>query len=96
MMRVHPAADYAQGMNGANESEPYEFHVRGELSDVVLTAFAELQATRHQGETVLTGQMPDQAALFGVLDRIQALGIQLIEVRRAQTDSERRGPDAAT
>jgi hypothetical protein len=82
-------------MNRAAGSERYEFHVHGELSDVVLTAFAELQATRHQGETVLIGQVADQAALFGVLDRIQALGIRLIEVRRAQPDSERGAPDAA-
>jgi hypothetical protein len=96
MMRVHPPDDYAQGMNRASESELYEFHVRGELSEVTLAAFADYQARRHGGETILSGEVPDQAALFGVLDRIQALGIQLIEVRRAQTDSERRGPDAAT
>jgi hypothetical protein len=33
--------------------------------------------------------VPDQAALFGVLDRIEALGIPLIEVRRMQPASRR-------
>jgi hypothetical protein len=70
-------------MNRANASEIYDFHVRGELSDGVLAAFADLQATKRGGKTVLSGVVPDQAALFGVLDRIEALGIQLVEVRRA-------------
>ena len=33
-------------------------------------------------ETVLHGDIADQAALHGVIDRIQALGLELIEVRR--------------
>ena len=85
-MRVPLPRDYAQAMNRSSEPDTYEFHVRGELSDVVLSAFADLQATRHQGETVLTGHVPDQSALFGVLDQIQALGIQLVEVRRADSN----------
>jgi hypothetical protein len=39
---------------------------------------------RLKGETVLVGPITDQAALFGVLGQIQALGIHLIEVRRGQ------------
>ncbi len=70
-------------MNRARASEMYSFHVRGELSDGMLAAFADLEATQREGETVLSGPIPDQSALFGVLDRIEALGIQLIEVRRA-------------
>jgi hypothetical protein len=72
-------------MNRVGDSTLYEFHVRGALSNMLLTAFPDLEATKRSGgETILTGQVPDQAALFGVLDRIQALGIQLVEVRRAQ------------
>ena len=33
-------------------------------------------------ETVLHGPVRDQAELHGLLDRIQALGLELIEVRR--------------
>jgi hypothetical protein len=32
--------------------------------------------------TVLTGVLPDQSALFGVLARLQDLGLELIELRR--------------
>jgi predicted outer membrane lipoprotein len=31
---------------------------------------------------VLTGALPDQAALFGVLSQVEALGLELLEVRR--------------
>jgi hypothetical protein len=71
-------------MQQVRASNLYEFHVRGELSDVVLTGFADLRAVRLKGETVLVGPITDQAALFGVLGQIQALVIHLIEVRRGQ------------
>jgi hypothetical protein len=88
MMQAHLPADDASCMNRAREPELYEFHVRGELSDRLLAAFTDLQATKRRGETILAGRVQDQAALFGVLDRIESLGIQLIEVRRARPDSE--------
>ena len=34
------------------------------------------------GDTVLTGPLPDRAALHGVLAEIEALGLELLEVRR--------------
>jgi hypothetical protein len=37
---------------------------------------------RTEQETVLTGALADQAALFGVLSYIEALGLELLEVRR--------------
>jgi len=35
-------------------------------------------------ETVLAGELPDQAALFGVLNRIEELGLELLEVLRTE------------
>ena len=34
------------------------------------------------GETVLTGLLADQSALFGVLAQIEALGLELLELRQ--------------
>ena len=60
----------------------YQIRVRGVLGETLLTAFPELRAESEAGETVLGGTLPDQAALYGVLARIEALGLELLEVRR--------------
>jgi hypothetical protein len=36
------------------------------------------------GETVLTGVIEDRSALFGVLEQIEALGLELLELRQIQ------------
>ena len=41
------------------------------------------------GDTVLTGVLADQAALYGVLAEAEALGLELIEVRRLPLDEPR-------
>jgi hypothetical protein len=40
-----------------------------------------LQAQASGGDTVLTGPLPDRAALYDVLAQIEALGLELLEVR---------------
>jgi hypothetical protein len=60
----------------------YEIRVKGRLSDSLLTAFEGMRASVEPVETVLHGPVQDQAALYGLLDRIQSLGLELIEVRR--------------
>jgi hypothetical protein len=40
------------------------------------------------GETVLTGLLPDGSAVFGVLAQIEALGLDLLELRQTQIRSE--------
>jgi len=62
----------------------YEVRVRGRLGDTILGAFPELRARVQGAETLLAGQLPDQAALFGVLDRIDAFGLELLEVLRVE------------
>jgi hypothetical protein len=60
----------------------YEIHVRGLLGETLLGAFPGMHAQALGTETVLTGPLPDQAALFGVLSQIEALGLELLELRR--------------
>jgi hypothetical protein len=47
------------------------------------------------GETVLTGVLEDRAALFGVLAQIEALSLELLELRRiaAQSQPHESGDD---
>lgn len=63
-----------------------EIRVRGHLGETLLVAFPGLDATHRGGETLLAGVLPDQAALFGVLGQIEALGLELLEVRRDRQD----------
>ncbi len=63
-------------------TDRYEIRIRGVMSDRLLDAFPELDCRADRGETLLAGLLPDQAALHGVLARIEALGLELVEVRR--------------
>ena len=67
-----------------NESLPhrYRIRVRGRLGETMLSAFPGLQARASGADTVLTGPLADRAALHGVLAEIEALGLELLEVRR--------------
>jgi hypothetical protein len=60
----------------------YEIHIRGRVGEELTAAFEGLAADVQPVETVLHGEIADQAALHGVLDRVQALGLELVEVRR--------------
>lgn len=41
-------------------------------------------AELNDGETVLTGVLADQSAVFGVVAQIEALGLELLELRKAR------------
>ena len=60
----------------------YEIRIDGRIGESLRLAFEELSITINPAETVLHGRHLDQAALYGILERIQALGFELIEVRR--------------
>ena len=66
-----------------------EIRVRGHLGETLLAGFPGFDATERDGETLLAGALPDQAALFGVLAEVEALGLELLEVRRVRPESER-------
>jgi hypothetical protein len=60
----------------------YEFRIRGRLSEALLDRFDMLQPGMERVETILHGPVSDQAELHGILERVQTLGLELIEVRR--------------
>jgi hypothetical protein len=60
----------------------YEIQVGGRLGDTLRGAFPTLRARALGKDTVLSGAFADQAALYGVLAQLEALGLELIEVRR--------------
>ena len=67
----------------------YEFRVRGRLAERLLSSFAGFDAEIQPVETILSGEVADQAALHGVLEQIESLGLELVEVRQVD---ERRQP----
>ena len=78
-MRIHQAdlndrlMDPAVGL--------YVIRINGHLGVTVLSAFPAMTSQRHGAHTVLTGLL-DQSALYGVLAQVEALGLDLLEVRR--------------
>jgi hypothetical protein len=60
----------------------YQFRIRGRLSEPLLERFDMLESENERVETVLYGPVRDQAELHGILERVQSLGLELIEVRR--------------
>jgi hypothetical protein len=74
----------------------YEIRIKGRLSDSLLAVFEGLTASVEPVETVLHGPVQDQAELYGLLDRIQALGLELVEVRRLPDLPEEPGEPAGS
>jgi hypothetical protein len=68
-------------MTSQQPTAGYEIRVRGHLGATTRRAFPTLQA-RTQGQDTLLQGIVDQAALHGVLARIEALRLELLEVRR--------------
>ena len=58
----------------------YRIVVRGELSQRFAPAFEGMEMKTGAGQTVLTGRVRDQTRLHGILDRIGALGLELLSV----------------
>jgi hypothetical protein len=71
----------------------YSIRVNGHLGATVLSAFPAMAAQRQGSQTVLTGML-DQSALHGVLADIEALGLDLIEVRQLQEEDSPRSSGA--
>ena len=60
----------------------YAIRIRGRLGATALSAFPSMVAELKGSETELTGLIEDRSALFGVVAQIEALGLELLELRR--------------
>jgi hypothetical protein len=68
-----------------------EIRIEGHLDGQWTDWFGGLTITlAENGDTLLTGTVPDQAALFGLLRRVRDLGMQLICVNRVGTGNQDR------
>ena len=87
-MRGHPADADSDRMAANERAAPgsklprYEIRVRGRIGPTMMQAFPTLAISRSGQDTLLTGSFPDQSALYGVIHQLEALGLQLLEIRR--------------
>ncbi len=70
-------------------SSYYEIRITGVLPSEALLDFEPLTASVEPVKTVVHGQLRDEAALQGLLARLEAFGVQLLEVRRFRSGNYR-------
>jgi len=72
-------------MNTQPDTQPtkfYEIRFRGTMDERYSRWFEGMSfAVLPEGETIITGRIYDQAALFGILNRLRDLNLELLEVR---------------
>ncbi len=80
-------------------SSRYRIVLRGRLSKRFESAFEGMALEAGPSQTVLIGEVRDQAHLYGLLDRLRDFGIELVAVEPADTadtgaeHNSPRGPD---
>ena len=77
----------ADQTDGSPARALYQLRVEGPIPADLIRDLGTLTVSVEPAETVLSGTLPDQSALFGLLVRIHNLGLQLLEVLRL-TDTE--------
>jgi hypothetical protein len=60
--------------------------VRSELNGRYAVAFEGMEMETKNGDTILTGEVIDQPHLYGILDRINGLGLKLLSVQALPED----------
>jgi hypothetical protein len=85
VVRIHRTASHAEFVDPS--PAPYAIRIHGHLGATLLSAFPGLAPQRQGPDTVLTGLL-DHSALYGVLAEIEALGLDLVEVRQLTPDEQ--------
>jgi hypothetical protein len=60
----------------------YTIRIKGRLGATALSAFPTMMPELKESETELTGLLEDRSAVFGVIGQIEALGLELLELRQ--------------
>ena len=66
----------------------YTIRIKGRLGATALSAFPTMVPEVEGSDTVLNGSLTDSSALFGVLAQIEALGLELLELRQIRGATE--------
>jgi hypothetical protein len=68
----------------------YRIVVRSELGNSYTVAFEGMEMETKEGDTILTGEIIDQPHLYGILGRINGLGLKLVSVQALPEDAQWR------
>jgi hypothetical protein len=79
-----------QGHKVATPPDLYAIRIKGRLGATALFAFPSMVPELKDDETVLTGPLEDRSALFGVLAQIEALGLDLLELKQIHAGAKPR------
>jgi hypothetical protein len=84
VMTTHPASMNAgSAIDERRVVEPtiYQICVRGRVSERLGLALDGMRLEAGATQTAFTGQIRDQSQLYGLLDRVRDLGLELISVQ---------------
>jgi len=84
---------FRQLLGAGVPSSYYEIRVSGTLPPEALLDFERLSASVEPVETVVHGPIQDQAALNGLLARLEEFGVQVLEIRRLHGRDPRTSED---
>jgi hypothetical protein len=74
-----------------DERGVYRIDVRGRVPAALTAELSRFEITEVGDSTTLTGLVSDSAALYGILARLEAVGLALVAVRPLHEDSTDRG-----
>jgi hypothetical protein len=69
----------------------YDITFAGEAIPALVAAFEEFEVIVQTGSTTLRAELPDQAALYGIMNRLQDFGLELLEVRVVSQSAGKSG-----
>ena len=84
--RAYSASRLPRNTNGGDvRTHRYRITIWGGLGAMIRQAFEDFNVEGNDAHTSLTAEL-DQAALYGALNRIESLGLELIELKRTSEE----------
>jgi hypothetical protein len=78
-----------------SETETYEIRIHGRLAGRWSAWFDGMELVDDaDGSTLIRGQVADQAALHGLIQKVRDLGLPLLSITHTQTGHTRTGPNS--
>jgi hypothetical protein len=77
-------------MRDKGTGKVYRIMVLNELGERYASAFEGMRMETRDGRTILSGEVKDQPHLFGILERLNGLGLELLSVEALPEDATER------